>query len=218
MTAPFLRPFRRALALTLAASLGLACSSRTPSSAPSEPVVIPTPTPADDATSPDSEPTMTPSTFAQGPALTPAPELLAWLKSNANDQLLQVPVVIASSPLGITQAYIGVDPSTPPSDESVTLRLDQGALGVSLVEQLPAACAEGPCAVWLEGTWGALVSPGPGDTTGPSGPGGPAGPAGPAGPSGSAEAPTKPTQHPFAVRRLVGPVTDTPRHVRVQRP
>ncbi len=134
--------------------------------------------------------------FVQGPPLAPRADLLAWLEGDGEGALLQIPVVVHLSPLGIDSAHIGAQADAP-RDDAVRLKLDDTALGISLAERLREHCSDGdPCIVWLEGQWGATVSgPGP-DFAFP----------------GADDAPEK---HPFSVRKVVGPVTGAPTHLRV---
>ena len=140
--------------------------------------------------------------FSRGPALVPTDALLAWLESSAGTRVLRLPVIVTASPLGVASAFIGADAGADPAT-MIELQLDQGALGVALHERLPVACQDGPCAVWLEGTWGSLVSVAAMRS-------GPVGPSldGPATPEAS-------DRKPFTVRGLIGPVEGAARHILV---
>ncbi len=149
-----------------------------------------------------TEVTMSHKGFSRGPALVPTDALLTWLETRAGTRILRLPVIVSASPLGVSSAFIGahagVDPAT-----MIELQLDQGALGIALHERLPIACQSGPCAVWLEGSWGSLVSV----AATRSGPGGPS-LDGPASPEAS-------DRMPFTVRRLIGPVEGAATHILV---
>lgn len=111
-------------------------------------------------------------TFEDGPTTTPADAALRWLE-DAGRRRLRIPVVLDRSGLGIT-ARLGV------ADDAPKLRLDSGALSLTLDEHVADVCGTREhCTVWLEGTWGALV---------PS--------------------PLDPPGHVFAVRKVVGQVED----------
>ncbi|TVQ87410.1 MAG: hypothetical protein EA397_19030 [Deltaproteobacteria bacterium] len=197
-----------------AAILALACSNRSsaPATAPTEPAGE---TPEQEQ---PPEDTMTHEGFSQGPALTPHNLLFEWLNTQAGSKTLRLPVVIKASPLGITSAHLAENAS--PHSQKHPLKLDQGALGVPLHERLPKICDEGPCAVWLEGTWGSNVSGGP-SLPGPGGPSmpGPSGPTlpGPDTPSPESEgAPVTQIPKPFTVRKLIGPVEGSATHIYVK--
>lgn len=131
--------------------------------------------------SPASEDALTSeTTFVDGPALDKPADLLAWFEGDGRGRLVQIPVVVTRSPLGVGPAHIGTRAEAPGPD-AVRLELDDGAMSVSLADRLREHCAAGqPCAVWVEGIWGRTVPmpPSPGDG------------------------------HAFSVRRLVGPVGD----------
>jgi hypothetical protein len=168
-------------------ALALACAGRGAAS----PALPPTPPEADVSTPP----------FVDGAALDPASALLSWLQQ-AGSRRVQLPVVLTCSPLGVTDAYVGTH-AGPAPEGALLLKLDEGALGIGLATQLSTRCGDGPCAFWLEGTWGPHL------TGGPSlpGPGMPSLPGGPA--IGG------PERHPFTVRAVVGPVDGAPTHARV---
>ncbi len=105
--------------------------------------------------------------FRPGPAIHPSTELLEWLdglERNDPRPLIRLPVVIEyTSPRGISiaGAWIG-GPGVKQGPDTIRLRLDDGGMGISLVETARGHChGDGPCALWLEGHWGALVSPAP---------------------------------------------------------
>ena len=148
----------------------------------------------------NAEVTMSHKGFSQGPALVPTDALLTWLETRAGTRILRLPVIVTASPLGVTSAFIGAHTGADPAT-MIELQLDQGALGVALHERLPVACQGGPCAVWLEGSWGSLVSVA-------------ATRSGPAGPSldGSATSEASDRRH-FTVRDLIGPVEGAATHI-----
>lgn len=152
-----------------------------------------------------------------GPAVSPPSALLTWLEGEGRGEVVQLPVTVSVSPLGMGPAWIGVEPE--PGPDALHLRLDDGALGIALADRLRQACpAGGPCAVWLEGRWGSHLA-GP---AAPSGPG-PSGGPGLAPPSGAAPLGGPPPlsgmvpgsqKHPFAVSRFVGLVEGQPSRIR----
>jgi hypothetical protein len=100
-----------------------------------------------------------------GPALEPSGELLAGLDREAPADArprrrIRLPVVVslADGGLSIGGAFIGVSAASPGADP-IALRLDDTALGVSLLDQVRAHCpdAGAGCALWLEGTWGPMI-------------------------------------------------------------
>lgn len=126
-------------------------------------------------------------TVVPGPPITPPADLLAWFEGDGGEALVQVPVVVAISPLGVGRARVALVPDT----EGLPLKLDDSRLGIALADRLREHCAGSPCAVWIEGRWGSAM-PGPGlDLPDPGGE----------------------SAHPFAVERVVGPVQpeDAPR-------
>ncbi len=101
-----------------------------------------------------------PVQYEQGPALAPADALLGWLKS-AGERRLRVPVVLRfedAHRLAIASAQLAARADSVTAD-AVRLAVDDGGLGVSLLDQLRGLCPADAtaCAVWLEGRWGALV-------------------------------------------------------------
>ena len=101
--------------------------------------------------------------YSPGPASQPAAELRAWLsEQEARDPkpMLRLPVVLsfaADTLPSIERAWIGVLPQAP--EGAVLLRLDDSALGVSLLDRARELCAPGAttCALWLDGTPGSLL-------------------------------------------------------------
>ena len=109
------------------------------------------------------------SCWLAGPAVRPADELLDWLGRNAKDpdgkrRRFRLPVVVSfEDPHRVTlgSAFVGVSLESSGHD---ALTLDDGALGISLLERLGELCPEkrASCALWLEGYWGPLVEGLPG--------------------------------------------------------
>lgn len=96
-----------------------------------------------------------PQSFVDGPALSPASAVLAWLDGEGKGQRVQLPFAVVVSPLGVESARLGAPPL---ADDALSVKLDDTALGVSLADQLGKLCgADGACDVWLEGVWGATV-------------------------------------------------------------
>lgn len=108
-----------------------------------------------------------PVAYESGPALVPRAALLAWIDAQVNvspPRLTRVPVTVRFGELhrsGLGPAWIGVGE---PGPETIALDLDDGALGIALVERVNRLCpdpAADRCALWLEGRWGPLVGPAP---------------------------------------------------------
>lgn len=102
---------------------------------------------------------MSDRTFTDGPAVLPADALRAWLEASGGKRV-RLPLQLTLSPLGVTKATVGSDPG------ALELRLDSTALSMTLMDHLSRHCdTKAPtCAVWIEGTWGAVMPglPGPG--------------------------------------------------------
>ena len=81
--------------------------------------------------------------FTVGPKLLPAADLSKWLDAKRDTVLLRLPVTITRGRVGEPlRAKLG----------EIDVRLDDGALGVSLEDRLREACPDGAtCRVWLEG-------------------------------------------------------------------
>lgn len=95
--------------------------------------------------------------FRAGPSVAEASALRAWLDETAageRAQRVRLPVVITRSTLGISSAWVGTRADAP--DDALRLRLDDGALGVSLADQLDDrfGAGAGTVVVWLEGVRG----------------------------------------------------------------
>lgn len=79
----------------------------------------------------------------RGPALEPVDALKAWLE-DSGDAVLRVPLTVTQTPPMRLEARVGALP----------VRLDDTALGVSLVDRVRSACGETKtCTVWVEGRW-----------------------------------------------------------------
>lgn len=154
MTGPRRRVVRVGLRLGLLVALLVGCAGRaaTAASPPSpEPPVATPPRP------------MTPSPdvpFADGPAIDDQAALRAWLAAaKADRRRVRLPVVVVFDALGVQKAWIG-NGGDAPADGAVLLKLDDTAMGVSLLDRLRQACPARTCAVWLEGTWGPVLEVG----------------------------------------------------------
>jgi hypothetical protein len=96
--------------------------------------------------------------------LYPASTLLAWLQQDAGDEkrtMFRVPVVVRfadQARLGLGDVAIAAQEADLTPD-SLALDVDDGALGISLLDRLRSSCPPNrqACAVWLEGHWGRLV-------------------------------------------------------------
>ncbi|MBW2254949.1 MAG: hypothetical protein JRI25_10180 [Deltaproteobacteria bacterium] len=143
---------------------------------------------------------MSETQFVDGPALSPSADLVAWFEGDGAGKLVQLPVVVTPSPLGLASGHVGVLPE-PPGADALLLKLDDTAMGVSLADKIRGDCPAGQaCVIWVEGIWGATVAM-PDMPAMPSmdGPGGPA----------------ATDKHPFSVRGYAGKVEGEPTHIRV---
>ena len=129
---------------------------------------------------------MTPTpalTFSDGPVWSD-PGALVWLEGSQR-AMLRLPVVVEFSDehrLGVGKAWLGDHAGNAP-EAAVLLKLEDGQMGVALLDHLRKHCPPGlRCAVVIEGMWGRALS-------GP-----------PALPSADAE----PKRHPVTVRRFAG--------------
>ena len=124
--------------------------------------------PGDDQAMYNNQPHHEESGFIPGPEITPPGALRAWLDAleggvRGPRPLIRLPVVIEFSSthrLSIARAWIG-GPGIKPGPDTLRLRLDDGGMGISLVETARGRCRDDAlsCALWLEGHWGALVGP-----------------------------------------------------------
>jgi hypothetical protein len=131
----------------------------------------------------------------KGPAIQPASELLAWFEGPGKGRLVQVPVVVVPSPLGLASGRVAGSTADDAS-AALSLKLDDTGMSVSLADKIRPDCAyDEPCAIWVEGYWGATVSLPGLDFGGP--------------------AMDTPKRHPFSVRRYVGRVTAPAQHIRL---
>jgi len=129
-----------------------------------------------------------------GPSLSDPAAALAWFEGPGKAARVRIPVVLTPDPLGLPPAFLGATPGPAPQG-ALHLKLDDTALSVGLADRMQGDCPfDVPCAIWVEGTWGAVLSGGP-DLMGFDEPG--------------------PTQHPFRVLDYHGRVTDAPTHIRV---
>jgi len=131
---------------------------------------------------------VTATQFIDGPNLTPSSALRGWLNENKG-RTIRLPLAIRMSGFDVGPAWISMDDSEP-GEDAIHVSLDQGALGVGLLERLGPLCKEPPstCVVWLQGKWGPTVSDGP-SLDGIDLPG--------------------PRKEPFSVREVVGRVQDS---------
>lgn len=102
-------------------------------------------------------------TFVAGPSLIPSQDLLAWLEGLPGGVRVRLPVVIGSPDDKGTfrhDAFIAESPDDLNGD-SILVQLDDTAMGIPLAEHLRRYRSEETTerAIWLEGTWGALISP-----------------------------------------------------------
>lgn len=140
--------------------------------------------------------------FARGPAVSPASDLLAWFEGEGKDKKVRVPLVIVPDPLGLGKGYIAPSAATPEAD-GLLVKIDDTGMSVGLADRIRNDCPyDQPCAIWVEGTWGALLS------------GGPMGGPGLGGPDLSAFE-TGPKKHPFSVRDYKGKVEGEATHILV---
>ncbi len=103
--------------------------------------------------------------FVAGPDVDSVDELGAWFEDNAKSgearRRFRIPVVAVFEDeyrLALGDAFIG-RPGDVSGDTRLRLHLDDGGLGVALLDTVRARCPkEQPsCALWLEGYWGMLV-------------------------------------------------------------
>lgn len=79
----------------------------------------------------------------KGPSLEPADALKAWL-NDGGDSVVRVPLTVTKTPPSFAEARIG----------TLSVDIDDSALGISLAERIRMACAEQKtCTVWVEGRW-----------------------------------------------------------------
>lgn len=88
--------------------------------------------------------------FEQGPHIDG--RLVAWLDTNVEKRIFQMPVDIIIGTLGIKSSYLSAD------NTKIEIELDTGAMSLDLLMHLKPYCISHSCRVWLEGTWGALIS------------------------------------------------------------
>ncbi len=80
--------------------------------------------------------------------------LISWLDTEAAGRTLQLPVDIHSGPIGVEAAYLRA------GNTEIEIDLDTTAMSLDLPMHLKPYCNSYPCRVWIEGTWGALISDG----------------------------------------------------------
>lgn len=90
--------------------------------------------------------------FEQGPAINDS--LVAWLDAQAAGRMVQLPVDVSIGPSGLNSSYLRA------GNTKIEIKLDTGAMSIDLSMHLKPHCSSYPCKVWLEGTWGELISHG----------------------------------------------------------
>jgi hypothetical protein len=97
--------------------------------------------------------------FVPGPKILPSTQLLKALdkgKNEAKAPLWKVPIVVtrkSDGMGGVESAFIGVDQTLPEADR-IYVKLEDGALGVSLLDRLHQYCKESEsCKLWVAGYW-----------------------------------------------------------------
>ncbi len=88
--------------------------------------------------------------FEQGPVIDDS--LTSWLDAQAAGRVFQLPVDIFIGPLGLDSSYLSA------GNTKIEIELDTGAMSIDLSMHLKPHCSSYPCKVWLEGTWGELIS------------------------------------------------------------
>jgi len=98
-----------------------------------------------------------------GPDVDSPTEIAKWIqgvRSKPGDErpLVRIPVVafMDEHRLQISSAFLGVSPD---ASNHIALRLDDSALGISLVDRVRRHCPGDPrsCVIWVEGYWGPLI-------------------------------------------------------------
>jgi len=98
-----------------------------------------------------------------GPGVDQPAELENWIqevraKPGEERLLVRIPVVafMDEHRLQISSAFLGVSAD---ASNHIALRLDDSALGISLIDRLRQRCPEDrrPCVIWVEGYWGPLI-------------------------------------------------------------
>ncbi|HED34613.1 MAG TPA: hypothetical protein ENJ08_10425 [Gammaproteobacteria bacterium] len=88
----------------------------------------------------------------QGPAI--GDGLISWLDAQAAGRMFQLPVDIFMGSFGLDSSCLSA------GNTKIEIALDTGAMSLDLSMHLKYHCSSYPCKVWLEGTWGALISQG----------------------------------------------------------
>lgn len=134
-----------------------------------------------------------------GPALADTAALLAWFEGAGAGKRVRLPIVLVPDPLGLSTAFVGPTPGPAPAG-ALHLKLDDTSMSVGLADRMAPDCPyDVPCAIVVEGTWGATLA----TSIGGPGLGGPALP-------GMAQAPTP---HPFRVLDYKGVAAGDLTHV-----
>lgn len=90
--------------------------------------------------------------FIFGPSIESRDEILRW-RARHESALIRLPIVVKLNTLriGIEGGLVG----TRDVPEALELRLNDAALGISLLDRTRQMCRDGDrCAIWLEGYWG----------------------------------------------------------------
>ncbi len=90
-----------------------------------------------------------PATWTDGPAIGAAADLVKWFEGEGKDAVVRVPVTIQATPIGIEKSWIG-------TTDPLHIRVDDSALGVSLLDRVHQHCPdpEAVCTLWMDGHWG----------------------------------------------------------------
>ncbi len=106
-----------------------------------------------------------PSTWTDGPAIVAAADLVKWFEGEGKGAVVRIPVTVQATPLGIEKAWIG-------TTDPLHVRVDDTALGVSLLDRVHQYCPDpaAVCTLWMDGHWGGigggLIGQRPGDSKG----------------------------------------------------
>ncbi|WP_372400002.1 hypothetical protein ABMY26_34710 [Azospirillum sp. HJ39] len=78
--------------------------------------------------------------------------IIEWLDKNIGNRVIYLPVEIDGQPLIIKSTHLIS------RQGGIEIRLDTGALSLDLPMHLMSICQAYPCRLWLQGTWGPIVS------------------------------------------------------------
>jgi len=93
--------------------------------------------------------------FTEGPIIDN--HVLTWLKEDSNGRIIRLPVSIKLDGLRTGEVHLTQNVGGASVDR-IPISLDTSAMSVGLPMQLKPYCNADLCNVWLEGTWGSLVS------------------------------------------------------------